>query len=340
MHADLLEIQKAAGRGARLSQQLLAFARKQVLEPRVIDLNQLVADLGNLLRRLIGEQMQLRTDLCGEILSVRVDPGQIEQVLVNLAINARDAMAGGGKLMITTSSVRLSPEMADLPFAPEPADYALVSVSDTGKGMSGEVLASAFEPFFTTKEVGKGTGLGLAMSLGVIEQHGGHIWAESELGMGTTVNFCLPIARVAKLEPVGREPIVPALGGSETILVVEDEDAVRTFTARVLRQYGYTVFEAATGEEALTLAGRRNGSIDLLICDVIMPGAGGVQTAERLTALCPELRVLFMSGYTRSAMDQLGWLKEGVVLLPKPFTPSELISHVREAMSTPSAVGR
>jgi PAS domain S-box-containing protein len=333
MHADLLEVQKAAGRGATLSQQLLAFARKQVLEPRVIDLNDLVVELGNLMRRLIGEQVELRTQLCGEPLSVRVDPGQIEQVLVNLAVNARDAMPAGGKLTITTSPVLAAAGGHELPFAPQQGEYALVTVSDTGKGMSANVLARAFEPFFTTKEVGKGTGLGLAMSLGVIEQHGGHIWAASELGMGTTIRFCLPTVHAREFEPPAREPAVGEGRGSETVLIVEDEDAVRTLATRVLREHGYNVLEAASGEQGLELASRHDGQIDLVLSDVVMPGMGGVAVAERLAAERPGVKLLFMSGYTRSAIDQMGWLEAGVVLLPKPFTPADLVRHVREALS-------
>jgi signal transduction histidine kinase/ActR/RegA family two-component response regulator len=334
---DLQEIQRAGMRGAALAQQLLAFARKQVLEPRVVDLGALVAELEKLLRRLIGEQIEIVTVGTHEKLNVRVDPGQIEQVLVNLAINARDAMPHGGTLTIRSTSVRLGEDNPGVPVRVEPGDYALVSIQDTGSGMAQEVLSRAFEPFFTTKEVGRGTGLGLAMSLGVVEQHGGYIWAESEVGRGTTVSFCLPGVGVLEAEPIARPDASGGVAGTETILLVEDEPAARRLATRVLRKHGYTVIEAGNGEEALAIASEWPQAIDLLLTDVVMPRMGGVAISERLTAARPYIKVLYMSGYAHSAIAQRGWLEERIPLLSKPFTPDDLLRHVREVLDSDEA---
>jgi PAS domain S-box-containing protein len=331
---DLLEIKRAGMRGAMLAQQLLAFARKQVLEPRVVDLGALVTELEKLLRRLIGEQIEIVTVGTREKLNVRVDPGQIEQVLVNLAINARDAMPHGGTLTIRSASVRLAEDNPGVPVHVEPGDYALVSVQDTGSGMALDVLSRAFEPFFTTKEVGRGTGLGLAMSLGVVEQHGGYIWAESEVGRGTTVSFCLPGVGAHEAEPIARQDPSAVLAGTETILLVEDEPAARRLATRVLRKHGYTVIEAGNGEEALAIASEWPQAIDLLLTDVVMPRMGGVAVSDRLTSARPYVKVLYMSGYAHSAIAQRGRLEERIPLLTKPFTPDELLRHVRQALDS------
>jgi two-component system cell cycle sensor histidine kinase/response regulator CckA len=332
---DLQAIQAASQRAAGLTHQLLAFARKQHLEPRVISLNDLILEMDKLFRRLIREDIELVTLPASDLWQVKVDPGQIEQVLVNLVINARDAMLEGGQLTIETRNVVLDDIYLRSHVSIIPGSYVMLAVSDTGVGMSPQVQTHLFEPFFTTKEAGKGTGLGLATCYGIIKQHGGNIWAYSEVGHGTTFKVYLPRAD----ESVDARAVADEaehLLGTETVLLVEDEPAVRALAARVLRNLGYLVLMAVNGTEGLSTAQAHTGQIDLLLADLVMPEVGGKALSEQLTPQYPNMRVLFMSGYTDNAIVHHGQLDEGVAFLQKPFTPAALARKVRAVLDTPS----
>jgi len=331
---DVDEIHRAADRAAALTQQLLAFSRRQVLQPKVIDLNALVSNVENLLRRLIGEDVLLATTLAGDVGRVRADPGQLEQVIVNLAVNARDAMPAGGRLTIETHNMDLDAAYAAEHQTVVPGPYVVIAVSDTGTGMSAETQSHMFEPFFTTKEVGKGTGLGLATVYGIVKQSGGSIWVYSELGHGTTLKVYLP--RVD--EPA--EPLAPStpadaesLRGTETILLVEDEPAVRAVARQILTRQGYVVLEAPDGQTALAMVDAGGPRVDLVLTDVVMPGMSGRSLADRLASHCPGLRVLYMSGYTDDAIVRHGMLEPGLAYLQKPFRPDALARKVREVLN-------
>jgi hypothetical protein len=332
---DVEEIYQAAQRAATLTQQLLAFSRRQVMQPKVVDLNALVADIEKMLRRLIGEDILFATVLHPRVGNVRADPGKLEQVIVNLAVNARDAMPDGGRLTIETRNVELDESyVADHPSV-APGPYVLIAVTDTGMGMDDETKARIFEPFFTTKARGKGTGLGLATVYGIVRQTGGHIWPYSEPGRGTTMRVYLP--RVdSPADPVERpERVAPeSLRGAETILLVEDEEPVRSVTRQLLERNGYTVFEATDGPGALALVGEENGGVefDLLLTDVIMPGMSGRQLADQLKSRRPNLLVLFMSGYTDDAVVRHGMLEPGLAYVEKPFRPPALLQKVRDLL--------
>jgi PAS domain S-box-containing protein len=329
------EIGKAAERAAGLTRQLLAFSRKQMLVPRILNLNALVADTEKMLRRLIGEDVEFTSHLNPSLAPVRADPGQIEQVLMNLVVNARDAMPQGGKLTTRTANVVLGAE--DLRGRPEvrPGAYVLLEVADTGCGMSKEVLDHMFEPFFTTKEVGKGTGLGLATVYGIVKQSGGHVEVDSAPGRGSTFRIYLP--RIDETDQSEQDsPPEVARGGAETVLLVEDEDAVRSLAGESLRQRGYHVLEAGDGEEALTLCSRYPGRIDLLLTDAVMPRVSGGNLAQRVRSTRPETRVLFMSGFTDSVMVRNGVALGEVDCLSKPFGPEALTQAVRRALDTAS----
>jgi two-component system cell cycle sensor histidine kinase/response regulator CckA len=314
------EILEAAERAAALTRQLLAFSRKQVLQPRVLSLNAVVADMESMLRRLIGEDVQLVTDLGENLGRVRADPTQLEQVILNLAVNARDAMPRGGKLTVETSNVEL-----------DDGRYVTLSVSDNGIGMDVETCSRVFEPFFTTKELGKGTGLGLAMVYGIVAQSGGSIRVYSKPGEGATFEVFLP--RVDDpLAPDADPAERPADGGSETLLVAEDEDGVRALICEILRELGYRVLEASRPEVAIKAMTDGGPPVHLLLTDVVMPGMDGRQLAEKLTTLQPGLRVLYMSGYTGEAIAEHGVLEHGTQLLQKPFTPDALARKVREVL--------
>lgn len=324
-------ISEAGERAASLTRQLLAFSRKTVLEPSVLDLNEVVRETGKLLRRLIGEDILLTTVLDPTISRVMVDPNQLGQVLMNLAVNARDAMPKGGKLTVETRNVELDQDYSRLHPDAQPGRYVLLSMSDTGCGMSAEVKARIFEPFFTTKGIGKGTGLGLAVVLGIVKQSGGHMEFYSEPDLGTTFKVYLPAVE-GKLS-ASKEIDTGFVGrGTETILVVEDEDGVRGLAALVLRSYGYIVLAAANGKEAKRIVEKHRGGIDLMLTDVVMPGMSGPDLAATLWPLLPEMKVLFSSGYTDDAVIRHGLLQEKVTFLPKPYSPLSLVRKVRQVL--------
>ena len=336
MRPSAEEIRQAAERAAMLTQQLLAFSRKQVLQPRVLDLNRVVTESAEMLRRLIGENVELRTVFDPQLGSVRADPGQMTQVILNLVINARDAMPQGGTLKIETANASLDP--ADAAAKPEAAagEYVVITVSDTGHGIAPHVMPRIFEPFFTTKETGQGTGLGLATSYGIVRQSGGHIRVFSEPGRGTTFRVYLPRVEDSA-ERTERSMAPAARRGSETILLVEDEALVRGVAARSLRQLGYVILEASNGVEALRVASGHPGAIHLLVTDVVMPQMGGIELAARLTRARPGTRVLYTSGYTEHSMELADVSGKGIAFVPKPYLPESLARRIREALDTPTA---
>jgi len=330
---DADEIHKAADRAAGLTRQLLAFSRQQVLQPTVLEVNKLVSDLEKMLRRLLGEDVELGTRLAPTTGRVKADPGQLEQVIMNLAVNARDAMPNGGKLTLETGNVDLDEAYAADHYPARAGPFVLLAVSDTGIGMSEETQAHMFEPFFTTKEKGKGTGLGLATVYGIIKQSGGFIWVYSEVGHGTTFKLYLP--RVEELAERASQPAqapARAARGTETVLVVEDEAPVRSVARQVLERHGYTVLEAPSAEAALDIATRYSGTIHLLLTDVVMPGLNGRELASRLATMRPDARVIFMSGYTDDAVTRHGVLEPGSAYVQKPFTPDAIARKVRELL--------
>jgi len=338
---DIEEIHRATQRAASLTQQLLAFSRRQVLQPKVISLNALIPDIEKMLRRLIGEDILFATVLHPRVGNVRADPGQLEQVIVNLAVNARDAMPApnGGRLTIETRNVELDELYAADHPGVTPGRYVMLAVTDTGVGMDEETKSRIFEPFFTTKARGKGSGLGLATVYGIVRQTGGHIWPYSEPGTGTTMRVYLP--RVDDpADPIEHSSEAPpeSLRGSETILLVEDEAPVRSVTRQLLERNGYTVLEAADGRTALSLINGEQDRVhvDLLLTDVIMPGMSGRELADQMKARRPQLRVLFMSGYTDDAVVRHGMLEPGLAYLEKPFRPPVLLRKVREVLRHPA----
>jgi PAS domain S-box-containing protein len=333
LYKPIEEIHKAGQRAASLTRQLLAFSRKQVLQPKVLDLNAVVTDMDKMLPRVISEDIDLVTVLDPDLGPVKADLGQIEQVIVNLAVNARDAMPQGGQLTIETANVELDEAYARRHVDVQPGPYVMLAVSDTGVGMDKETQSRIFEPFFTTKE--EGTGLGLATVYGIVKQSGGHIWVYSEPGQGTTFKIYLPRVEEA-VEPL-RPSVAPTerLQGSETILVVEDDQGVRMLARDVLEMDGYTVLEASHGEEALRVCEEHQGPIHLMVTDMVMPGMNGRQLAERLAPLRPEMKVLYVSGYTDNAILRHGVLEPGMAFLQKPITPGALARKVREVLDEP-----
>jgi two-component system, cell cycle sensor histidine kinase and response regulator CckA len=329
--ADMDEVIKAGERAAGLTRQLLAFSRKQVLQPTRLDLNALVTGMYPMLSRLIGEQVELVPSLAPELSNVRADPGQLEQVLMNLVVNARDAMPSGGRLMIQTANVELDGSfMQDVKIHPGP--YVMLAVSDTGDGMTEATKSRLFEPFFTTKGPGKGTGLGLATVYGIVKQSGGYVWVFSDLGKGTSFKVYLPRSEEdAKVVHPPSPDDTPCVG-TETILVVEDEDAVRLLTRRILEDARYRVFDAPNPQQAEELFGRHPNTFSLLLSDVVMPGSSGPKLFERLVRRQPNLRVLYLSGYTDSTMVDGAELDPGAQLLQKPFAANALKRKVREVL--------
>jgi two-component system, cell cycle sensor histidine kinase and response regulator CckA len=343
LQADVERVEDAAERASTLVRQLLAFSRRQVLQPKLVDLNSIVMGLDKLLRRLMDEGIQMSALPGKDIGTIKADPGQMEQVIMNLVVNARDAMPNGGQLTVETANVELDAAYASEHATMRPGRYVMLAVSDTGTGMSPETVAHIFEPFYTTKESGRGTGLGLSTAYGIVKQSGGYIWVYSELGHGSTFKVYLPLV---EQEPESLQPVTPASGeqrGSETILLVEDQPQVRELARMTLSEKGYTVLVTSSPEEAESACARHAG-IHLLLTDLILPGTSGRELAKRLTAQHPKMRVLYMSGYTFSIVAQSGMqngmLEEGVAFLQKPFTPSALSEKVREVLDRSVATSR
>jgi two-component system cell cycle sensor histidine kinase/response regulator CckA len=330
---DLQAIAEAGQRAAALTQQLLAFSRKQILQPQVVDLNQVVSRVELILRRLIGEDIELAVEAEASLGHVLVDPGQAEQILMNLAVNSRDAMPTGGRLMIETSNVVLDQSDANRQLSVVPGPHVMLSVSDTGIGMDLLTQSRIFEPFFTTKGPGRGTGLGLSTVFGIVQQSGGAIEVSSELGKGTTFKIYFPQTnRPSRESAKAPSSDAASLRGSETILLVEDDPLVRALTRTILKEAGYHVLEAENAEAALTLFERQSAIIHLLLTDVVLPRMGGRQLANQLRARRPGLKVLFMSGYTNDSTIRHGVMGSAVDLLQKPFTRVALLRRVRSAV--------
>jgi CheY-like chemotaxis protein len=323
------EIKKAGERAASLTRQLLAFSRKQVLQPKVLDLNNVVAENEKMLARLVGEDIELKTSIDPKLGHVKADPGQIEQVLINLVANARDAMPRGGRLAIKTSNVVLDEaESGRLPAG----SYVMLTVRDTGRGMDEETQSHIFEPFFTTKDQHEGAGLGLSTVYGIVSQSGGEIRVESEPGRGATFNILLPRVDEPVEAEAARSSFDPTTPAVETVLLVEDEEAVRKLVREVLSMNGYSVLEAANGKDALRICGLHGRPIDLMITDVVMPHMGGRELAERMRRLRPSTKVLYVSGHTEDATLHRGVSDKEMNFLQKPFTPLALIGKVREVL--------
>jgi two-component system cell cycle sensor histidine kinase/response regulator CckA len=331
LRQDIGEIKKAGEHAAALTRQLLAFSRKQIIEPKVLDLNTVVSDASKMLRRLIGENIEFVTALEPELGRVRADPGQIEQVLVNLAVNARDAMPHGGRLAIETSNIGFYEPYPSAYLQAKPGPYILLSVSDTGVGMDAETQRHIFEPFYTTKERGKGTGLGLATVYGIVKQNGGDIWVRSATGKGSSFQVYLPRVEEAEEKVETRTPASVPPQGLETILLVEDEEALRVLARRVLEGSGYTVLAVGSAEEALELSEKASRGIDLLLTDVVLTGTSGPELAKQLRQKRPGMGLLYMSGYTESFLQQDSGETEAA-FLQKPFTPDSLVRRIREVL--------
>jgi len=330
--ADIEQMREAGERAARLTRQLLAFSRRQVVDVRPLDINEVIGSLIQMLRRLLGEEIDVRTSLFDDVGTVRADFSQVEQMLVNLAVNARDAMPDGGRLAIETQNVDVDESYARLHPSVAPGRYVVLTVSDTGVGMDAETRAHIFEPFFSKKPPGEGTGLGLATTYGIVKQSGGHILVHSDPGSGATFRIYLP--RVD--EPAGQLPARaergPAPSGRETVLLIEDEDAVRKLAARILRRQGYAILEANRAEDAMQWLADERRTIDLLLTDVVLPGISGKEIAARAKSLRPDLPVLFMSGYAMSRLTERGLARPDMDLLEKPFTASSLAWRVRDVL--------
>ncbi|HEV8241641.1 MAG TPA: response regulator [Thermoanaerobaculia bacterium] len=333
LHTFATEILHAGQRAAGLTRQLLAFSRRQILQPRILHLNRVVVDVERMLRRVIGEDVELVTDLAPELPEVEADPGQLEQVLLNLAVNARDAMPRGGRITLTTRQVDVDEEAAAADPGLRIGQYVLLSVRDTGHGIPPEVHEHLFEPFFTTKEMGKGTGLGLATVLGIVGQSGGHVHAVPGLESGACFEVYLPRAQARAEAPAPTAPAQPARG-NETVLLVEDEPALRALVRQLLGAGGYTVIEAADATAALQVSAAHQGAIDLLLTDVVLPGRSGTELAAELTARRPAVKVLYMSGYTDDRVVRNGPLEAGATVLQKPFDAMTLARKVREALGS------
>lgn len=331
----LNQIKEAGHRAASLTRQLLAFSRRQVLEPKILDLNEAVANIAKMLRRLIGEDIALEFCPHPALGGVKADPGQIEQIIINLAVNARDAMPQGGRLTVETMNVDLDEAAARAQQSVEPGSYVMLAVSDTGCGMDTGTQARIFEPFFTTKGIGHGTGLGLATVYGIVKQSGGHIAVSSEPGKGSTFRIYLPRLKEKAGPAPAALPPDETLLGSETVLLVEDDEMVRSLTQAILERYGYTVLAARNVHDALYFSGDRARAIHLLLTDTIMPEMNGPELAKRVLRMRPDLKVLFMSGYTDKVFSNDGSQEAGVVCLQKPFTPQALARKIRSVLNSP-----
>jgi PAS domain S-box-containing protein len=341
--ADVQEIAKAADRAAGMTRRLLAFSRRQVLQPRQLDLNGVIGGMERMLQRLIGDDVRIITALDSALLPVQADPGSLEQVVLNLVVNARDAMPNGGSLTIETHNARL--DRPDANWAIQPGPYAMLSIRDTGHGMDAATQARVFEPFFTTKGQAEGTGLGLAMVYGIIKQSRGHVWVTSKPDHGTTFTIYLPQVIDVDPLPATKPAAAPTTaGGGETILLVDDEEALRSAARRALVRAGYRVIPAVDGPDALRVYMENTGTpVALVVTDVVMPGLGGRELVGRLKIMAPELRVLFVSGYTEEGVRKQGVLQPGTEFLEKPFTPEKLLRKIREILDAPpsdSAAGR
>lgn len=332
LHQEVEEIKKASERAASLTQQLLAFSRKQLLQPKVLDLNSLLTNMNTLLQRIIGEDVDLVTTLGSEPSIVKADPGQLEQVIMNLAVNARDAMPMGGKLTIEISKMHLDEPFSHKDFELQPGHYFMLSVSDNGIGMDQETEALIFEPFFTTKERDKGTGLGLSTAHGIVKQSGGCICVYSEPEVGTTFTIYLPEVKDAVDKSSVNQLITNSLYGSETIMLVEDDEKVRRLISKVLRRYGYNILEASNGSDALIIGENYADAIYLLLTDVIMPGMNGIELSNRWKLRHPETKALYTSGYTANAIVNNGAFDLELNFLQKPFNAETLVVRVREVL--------
>jgi PAS domain S-box-containing protein len=335
LRTEIEEIKKAGERAASLTRQLLAFSRKQIVQPKLLDINELLTDLEKMLGRLIGDNIELLTISDPALWRVEIDSGQIDQIIINMVVNARDAMPQGGKLTIETANVELDDTyFRDRGVESAHGPYVMLAVSDTGSGMDKKTLEHIFEPFFTTKEVGKGTGLGMSTVYGIIKQNNGFIWVYSEPGQGSTFKAYLPKVK-ADAEPEEKEQTpVDDLSGSGTVLIVEDNDGLRKLAQEVLQSYGYRLLVAENGEDALRVSKEHNGPIHLLLTDVVMPKMGGKKLAERLQPLYPQMKVIYMSGYTDNAIVHHGVLEPELNFLEKPFTPEGLAGKVRKALES------
>ncbi|MGC4086771.1 MAG: ATP-binding protein [Polyangiaceae bacterium] len=329
---DLKEISRAGERAAALTKRLLTFSRQQVVETRVVDFGEVTRGMEMMMRRLLGENMQLEVSISPDLFPVVADPGQLEQVLMNLAVNARDAMPEGGKLTIEVTNIHLSGEYTSTHLGVADGDYVMLAVSDTGCGMSRETQARIFEPFFTTKERGKGTGLGLSTVYGIVKQNGGHVWVYSELGEGTSFKVYLPRGSSDAHVQRAQAPVAARLNGSETILLVEDDDQVRKAARGILRRNGYDVLEVKSAADAIVACEHATQNIDLVLTDVIMPEMSGTQLIERLRQLRPELKVICMSGYTGEAALRHGIIEAGIAFVQKPLTPEALLLKLRAVL--------
>jgi CheY-like chemotaxis protein len=333
MRPPVEEIKKAADRAASVTRQLLAFSRKQVLQPHILDLNSLLTNVDKMLRRMIGKNIELVTPLPSGLGRVNADPGQIEQVIMNLAANARDAMPQGGQLTLEAANVELDSSYVSSHGSVSPGHYVMIAMSDTGIGMDAETQACIFQPFFTAKQQSKGMGLGLATVYGIVRQSEGHIWVYSEPGKGTTFKVYLPrIDQAVEVIAPTYVPVDEPTRGSETILLAEDEEAVCSLVRGVLESRGYDVLKTKGANEALEIGERHKEHIHLLLTDVVMPQMSGMELAEHLAPLHPETKVLYMSGYTDNAVVHLGLLDPGTIFLQKPFTPDALARKVREVL--------
>ncbi len=326
------EVRRAAERASALTNQLLAFSRRQVTQPRVVNINEGLQNLEKMLRRIIGEDVELQMRLAADLLPVKVDPAQMDQVIMNLAVNARDAMPDGGRLTVETANMRLHDEYAATHPGITPGQYVMVAVSDTGTGMDAATKARIFEPFFTTKEQGKGTGLGLSIVYGIVTQHGGRIVVDSEPGRGTVFRLYLPVAAWTQQAPDVETAPTRRAPPTETVLLVEDDEQLRRLARLMLARHGYRVLETSSPGAALNLIREQHGAIDLLLTDMIMPHMSGLDLAAQIRAHYPRIKVLFMSGYTETGVARQGMLTAGMPLLRKPFTAAELDNKIREVL--------